>query len=130
MKYYSLPQAYSLPISCRHDTLQYLEREYLVSLFILGKDNPNKNWEELFKNGTDAKEDPGLYPSMDEILVKFDVTRKKTLGVIDPMTEVDMEGESHTTQELKEIFPTIAACWMMSGAYLNFSSCKSSSRAL
>ncbi len=89
----------------------------LVGSFILGKDNPNKDWEKLFKHGTDAKEDQSLYPSMDEILSRHDVTRKKTLEVIDSLTEADMERESHAPQVLKEIFPTIAACLMMSGAH-------------
>ncbi len=89
----------------------------LIHSFILGKDNPNKDWEEIFKNGTYAKDDPSLYPSMDEILAQFDVTRKKTLEVIDSLTEADMERESQSPQELKEIFPTVAACLMMSGAH-------------
>ena len=89
----------------------------LVHSFILGKDNPNKDWEEIFNNGTDAKDDPNLYPSMDEILARFDVTRKMTLEVFDSLTEADMERESHAPEELKEIFPTVAACLMMSGAH-------------
>ncbi len=85
--------------------------------FILEKDNPSKNWEEIFKNGTGAKDDPNLYPSMDEILARFDVTRKITLEVFDSQTDADMERESYAPEELKEIFPTVAACLMMCGAH-------------
>ena len=34
----------------------------LIHSFILGKDNPNKDWEAIFKNGTDAKDDPSSLP--------------------------------------------------------------------
>lgn len=82
----------------------------LLDGFILGK--PNR-FPELKNCGagstptTDARD----YPSMDELLAKFETIRAATLAHLATLSEADLDKKSYAPEKYGEFFGTIGACF-------------------
>ena len=82
----------------------------LLDGFVLGK--PNRFPElEKFSMGTTPSTDAAEYPSMDELLGKFDEIRAATLAHLSTLTEDDLDARSHAPEEFGPPFATVGACF-------------------
>ena len=62
----------------------------LVSVFVKGESNPLADWETMFGTGSSPDADAAKYPSLDEVLDKFEGVRAETMRVLDSLTEFDL----------------------------------------
>src|SRR5688572_10422806 len=65
--------------------LAYIE-SLVVRDFMLGEQNPLAHWEDLF-DGADVSEDPGRFPSFDQVLRECRGIRAATISLVDSLTE-------------------------------------------
>jgi hypothetical protein len=82
----------------------------LVSGMIEGKPNPHSQWKALFDQGSEPMADASKYPSMEELIAKFEETRNHTLRLLETMTDADLDKPSHAPEELKDFFGTVGKC--------------------
>ncbi|MHC4444148.1 MAG: DinB family protein [Planctomycetota bacterium] len=92
----------------------------LVSGFIQGQENPLSKWDSLFGQGAEPVADLCRYPSMDELLAKYEKVRAETHRFVDSLTAADLDKPSHAPQDLKEIFGTVGQCLIMIGLHSTF----------
>ena len=91
----------------------------LLDGFILGQ--PNRFPElECFAMGTHPSTDASDYPSMDELLVKFEEIRSATLAHLETLSENDLDAKSHAPEEYGPLFGTVGACFAAMGTHMAF----------
>ncbi|HYE17674.1 MAG TPA: DinB family protein [Tepidisphaeraceae bacterium] len=66
--------------------------EGAVRQMIGGEANPVDRWAKLFGTGTQPADDPGLYPSFDELLSTFKTLRQGTLRMLDEIGDAGLGG--------------------------------------
>ena len=78
--------------------------------FILGQ--PNRFPElEVCSNGKEPSYNAEDYPSMEELLAKFEQIRAATLAHLDTLNEADLDQKSHAPEEFGAFFGTVGACY-------------------
>ena len=92
----------------------------LLDGFILGQPNRFPELERLFAMGTTATTDAETYPSMGELMEKFEVIRAATLAHLDTLTDADLDKPSHAPEEFGAFFGTIGACFAAMSTHMSF----------
>ncbi len=91
----------------------------LLDGFILGQ--PNR-FPELENCGMGAE--PSLnaddYPTMDELLGKFEQIRAATLAHLETLSDDDLDAKSHAPEEHSAFFGTVGACFAAMGTHMAF----------
>ena len=91
----------------------------LLDAFILGK--PNRFPElEAFSMGTTPTTDAGQYPSMDELLGKFEEIRAASLAHLETLSEADLDKRSHAPEEFGPSFATVGAVYSAMSTHTSF----------
>lgn len=72
-----------------------------------GKPHELEHWRELFNGGTKPIADAAIYPSFEEVHKAMHAQRKKTLAMLDKMTDADLDKPcANVPEERKEFFGT------------------------
>ena len=92
----------------------------LLDGFILGKPNRFPELEGLFTMGTTPSTDASQYPTIDELMAKFNEIRAATLAHLDTLTEDDLDKPSHAPAEFGPPFATVGACFAAMSGHMSF----------
>ncbi len=65
--------------------------EGLVRAALFGEPNPVEHWRPLFDGGIEPVDDPGLYPSFDEVRAKFTELRAANMKLLQSLTDQDLD---------------------------------------
>ena len=91
----------------------------LLDCFILGKPNRFPELENCGM-GNEPTTNAADYPSMDELLAKFEQIRSATLAHLDTLSEEDLSNKSHAPEEFGDAFGTVGACFAAMGTHMAF----------
>jgi len=58
---------------------------------MFGKDHPLADWKEMFSGGSQPQYDATDYPTLTEILAKWDEVRTNTLKILDSLSDEDLD---------------------------------------
>ncbi len=110
----SIPLQRPTPLGGNHPLwivghLAYSEAE-MVHEMIEGRPNPLADWASLFGMSSEPQTDASAYPSPDEVWKKAREIRAHTLEVLGGMTDADLDGPSHGSEQQRQMFPTVGAC--------------------
>ena len=92
----------------------------LLDGFILGKPNRFPELESLFGMGSTPTTDASQYPSMDELMGKFEEVRSATLAHLDTLNDEDLSARSHAPEEFGAAFGTVGACYAAISTHMAF----------
>ena len=91
----------------------------LLDGFILGQ--PNRFPElEKFSMGNTPSTDASQYPSMDELMGKFEEIRGATLAHLETLSDADLDQRSHAPEEFGPPFATVGACFAAMSTHMSF----------
>ena len=76
----------------------------LTSHILSGKENPLLAWKDLFGRGSEPRPDASQYPSLKELLSRWDEVRSQTLEILDSLGEDDLEKPSANPPPGREDF--------------------------
>ena len=91
----------------------------LLDGFILGKSNRFPELE-MFGMGNEPTTNEADYPSMDDLLGKFEQIRAATLAHLDTLSEDDLDQKSHAPEEYGPFFGTVGACFAAMVTHMAF----------
>lgn len=91
----------------------------LLDGFILGKPNRFPELENCSMGNTPTT-NAADYPSMDELLGKFEQIRTATIAHLDTLSEEDLDQKSHAPEEFGEMFGTVGACFAAMATHMAF----------
>jgi hypothetical protein len=92
----------------------------LLDCFILGKPNRFPELESVFSMKTVPSTDASQYPSMDELMAKFEEIRGATLAHLDTLSEADLDTPSHAPDDFGPLFATVGACFAAMTVHATF----------
>lgn len=92
----------------------------LLDGFILGKPNRFPELEDQFSMKTLPSSDAEVYPSMDELIAKFEEIRAATLAHLDTLSDEDLDKPSHAPEEFGPFFGTVGACFAAMANHVMF----------
>ncbi len=92
----------------------------LLDGFIFGKPNRYPEYEKLFGMGSTPSTDASQYPSMDELLGKFQEIRAASLAHLETLTDDDLDKPSHAPEEFGASFGTIGAVFAAMSTHVAF----------
>ena len=92
----------------------------LLDCFVLGKPNRYPEWEGVFSMGSTPSTDASKYPSIDELMVKFEEMRAATLAHLDTLSEEDLDKPSHAPEKFGAAFGTVGACFAAMSGHVSF----------
>lgn len=92
----------------------------LLDGFILGKPNRFPDLESAFGMGSTPTTDASQYPSMDELMGKFEEVRAASLAHLDTLSEADLDKPSHAPEEFGAFFGTVGACYAAMTTHVSF----------
>ncbi len=92
----------------------------LLDGFILGKPNRFPDLESTFGMGSTPTTDESQYPSMDELMGKFEEVRAASLAHLDTLSEADLDKPSHAPEEFGAFFGTVGACYAAMTTHVSF----------
>lgn len=92
----------------------------LLDGFILGQPNRFPELESLFSMGTTPTTDADQYPSMEELMDKFEEIRAASLAHLESLTDDDLDRPSHAPEEFGEFFGTVGACYAAMSSHVSF----------
>ena len=91
----------------------------LLDGFILGK--PNRFPElEVCSMGNDPSNNADDYPSMDELLGKFEEIRAASLAHLETLGDDDLDQKSHAPEEFGATFGSVGACYAAMATHMAF----------
>lgn len=91
----------------------------LLDGLILGQ--PNRFPElEACSMGQAPSTDAADYPSMDELMGKFQEIRAATLAHLDTLSDEDLDQRSHAPEEYGDSFSTVGACFSAMATHMAF----------
>ena len=91
----------------------------LLDVCILGK--PNRFPElELCGMGNQPSMNESDYPTMDELLEKFEQIRSATIAHLDSLRDEQLAEKSHAPEEFGEPFATVAGCFAAMQTHMAF----------
>lgn len=93
---------------------------HLLDSLILGKPNRFPEWEGLFSMGSIPTPDADKYPTMEELLTKFETMREATLTHLESLTDDDLDQPSHAPEEFKQFFGTVGSCFGAMCSHVSF----------
>ena len=93
----------------------------LLDGFILGKPNRFPELENCGMGHTPSL-NAADYPSMDELLAKFEEIRSATIAHLDTLSDEDLDRKSHAPEEFGPSFATVAACFAAMAGHMAFHS--------
>lgn len=93
----------------------------LLDGFILGKPNRFPELENCGA-GSIPSTNGNDYPSIDELLGKFEEIRSATLAHLDTLSDEDLEQKSHAPEEFGAFFGTVGACFAAMSTHMSFHS--------
>jgi len=97
--------------------LAYAEAN-IVNHMILGNENPLIEWKEMFGGGSEPVAEAGHYPSLDELMKKFEEVRTQTLSVLEGLSDDDLDQPSkNCPPERMDFFGTVGKCFMMASLH-------------
>ena len=70
--------------------------------------------------GTTPTTDASQYPSMDELMGKFEEIRTATLAHLNSLSEEDLDQRSHAPEEFGPPFATVGACFAAISGHMSF----------
>lgn len=76
----------------------------LISHILLGEPNPLPDWKSLFGIGTEPTADADSYPSLGDLLNKWDEVRVHTLDTLDSLDDDDLDKASSNPPPGREPF--------------------------
>ncbi len=76
----------------------------LTNHILFGRTNPLSPWKELFAGGSKPTPDASRYPSMQEVLAKWDEVRVDTIKILDSLSDEDLEKPAANPPEGREEF--------------------------
>jgi len=86
----------------------------IVNHVILGNENPLIQWKEMFSNGNEPVAEADHYPSMEELMKKFEQVRAQTLSVLDTLSDEDLDQPSkNCPPDREQFFGTVGKCFQM-----------------
>ncbi len=86
----------------------------IISHMLQGHETPLPEWKDLFGRGSEPVQDIEIYPSVDELMLKFEEIRAHTLSVLDGMSEDDLDQPSKNIPPGREnVFGTAGQCFLM-----------------
>ncbi len=91
----------------------------LLDGFILGQPNRFPELESQFAMGSTPTSD-GDYPSIDELMGKFEQVRAASLAHLDTLSEEDLDQPSHAPEEFGPFFGTVGACYAAMSTHVAF----------
>lgn len=91
----------------------------LLDGFILGKPNRFPELENCGM-GNQPTTNASDYPSMDELLGKFEEIRTATLAHLDTLSDDDLDKKSNAPEEFGEMFGTVGACFAAMAIHMAF----------
>ncbi len=91
----------------------------LLDGFILGKPNRFPELENC-SMGIAPTTNADDYPSMDELLGKFEQIRSATLAHLDTLSDDDLDQKSHASEEFGPPFATVGACFAAMATHMAF----------
>ena len=83
----------------------------LLDVFILDKPNRFPEWDGVFSMGSTPSTDASQYPTMDELMAKFEEMRAATLAHLATLSDDDLDQPSHAPEEFGPFFATVGACF-------------------
>lgn len=92
----------------------------LLDGFILGQPNRFPELEAAFSMGSSPTTDADQYPSMDELLGKFEEIRSATLAYLETLSDDDLDKPSHAPEEYSDFFGTVGACFAAMSTHMSF----------
>ena len=92
----------------------------LLDGFILGKPNRFPELESNFGMASTPSDDASQYPSMEELMGKFEEIRAATLAHLETLSEDDLDKPSHAPEEFGAFFGTVGACFAAMTTHLSF----------
>lgn len=92
----------------------------LLDGFILGKPNRFPELESAFSMGSTPTADASQYPSMDELMGKFEQIRSASLAHLNSLSDADLDKRSHAPDEFGPPFATVGACFAAMVGHMSF----------
>lgn len=92
----------------------------LLDGFILGKPNRFPELESDFAMGSNPTTEASRYPSMEELMGKFEEVRAASLSHLDTLSEADLDKPSHAPEEFGAFFGTVGACYAAMTTHVSF----------
>lgn len=92
----------------------------LLDIFIQGKANRFPELEIDFAMGSIPTTDPDRYPSIDELLVKFEEIRAASLAYLDTISDQQLGNASHAPDQFGPAFSTVGACFAAMSTHVSF----------
>ena len=92
----------------------------LLDGFILGQSNRFPELKEQFDQGSTPTADADAYPSMDDLMGKFETIRAATLAHLATLSESDLDKSTTAPEELKQFFGTVGACFSAMAVHIAF----------
>ncbi len=90
----------------------------IINHLILGNENPLVEWKELFGRGSEAVAEADRYPSIDELMKKYEEVRTQTLSVLEGLSDDDLNQPSkNCPPEGENFFGTVGKCFMMASLH-------------
>ncbi len=74
----------------------------LIYHILLGNPNPLPEWKSLFSIGSEPTDDAASYPSLGDLLAKWDEVRVHTLDTLDSLNDDDLDKPSANPPEGRE----------------------------
>ncbi|MBC8352045.1 MAG: DinB family protein [Planctomycetes bacterium] len=91
----------------------------LLDCFILGALNRFPELENCAMGNTPST-DASEYPSMDELMGKFEQIRSATLAHLDSLSADDLDKSTHAPEEFGPAFSTVGACFAAMSTHMSF----------
>ncbi len=92
----------------------------LLDEFILGKPNRFPELADPFALKTTPTTDASQYPSMDELLGKFEEIRSATVAHLATLSEEDLDKKSRAPEEFGAPFATVGGCFSAMCTHVSF----------
>ncbi len=92
----------------------------LLDVFVLGKPNRFPELEGLFGMTSTPTVEADKYPSIDELLVKFEEIRAASLAHLDTLSDEDLEKSTNAPEEFGPMFGTVAGCYAAMASHFSF----------
>ncbi|MCA9156836.1 MAG: DinB family protein [Planctomycetales bacterium] len=91
----------------------------LLDVFILGKPNRFPELENC-NAGSAPTPNASDYPSMEDLLVKFEIIRAASLAHLATLSEADLDMKSHAPEKYGAFFGTVGACYAAMTSHMAF----------
>ena len=92
----------------------------LLDQFISGKPNRFPEWEGVFSPKSIPSTDASQYPTMDELMGRFEEMRAASLAHLDSLSDDDLDQPSHAPEDFGQVFGTVGKCFAAMITHMSF----------